>query len=109
MLLQNGNAGCGLVACGHFSPLQFSPNLRFNLLSTPETHKVMEKKIYFHQDTMSCLFVMEAVVQWKAQENDKTEPPLSLSGMHRLSDNQKMTEIPTPQHYSLVLYMNMQF
>lgn len=79
MLLQDGDAGCSLVACGHFSPLQFSPNPRFNLLSTPETHRTMRKNM------------VEAVVQWKEQENYKIEPPLSLSRIHRLSDNQKIT------------------
>jgi len=46
-----------------FLPLLFSPNPRFDILSTPETHRPMGKKTYFHQDVISCFSVMEAVIR----------------------------------------------
>lgn len=60
--------------------------------------------MHSHQDTMSCLSMVDTVAQQKDQESDETDPPVAFSRTHRLSDNHKMTETPTLQHYSVYGY-----
>lgn len=50
--------GGSLAASGHFHSPWCSTNLRFYVLCTPESHRVMWKKISFVEMAMSCLSML---------------------------------------------------